>query len=75
MSALILSLHDAATNCERDGGQATLTLKSGVQFVGKLKKENSSLHVEGATVHMSVEPGGWATVLVREIAAVSVVKR
>lgn len=62
MSALPLSLHDAATNCDRDGGIATLTLKSGVQFVGKLKKDNFNLHLDGATVHARVPVAKLASV-------------
>lgn len=72
MSMIVIALHDAATNCVRDGATAVLTIKGGPQITGKLEKPIGSLHVEGATVHVkpSGSGGGWAVVLVSEIAAV-----
>lgn len=61
-----LTLSDAATNCHRDGALAKLTLRSGVEFEGKLKQPSSG----GVTAHMKIGDG-WATILIEEIAAVS----
>lgn len=65
VSMINLSLHDAATNCSRDGATAILTLRSGVQLSGKLERPSAdplSAHIKTAT--------GWITVLVEEIVAV-----
>ena len=70
MSRLAIPLLDAANNCEHDGAEAILTLRSGVQFRGKLKKLPSA----SAIAHLKTSEGGWATVLVEEIAAVSAVR-
>lgn len=67
MSAINLALHDAATNCIRDGATATLTLRSGVQIIGKLEKSNLR-----DTAHLKTDRDGWATVLAEEIVAVEV---
>lgn len=64
-----LSLNDAATNCQRDGAVATVTLRSGVQFEGKLEKPSSAYE---NTAHMKFDDGGWTTIDHDEIAAVGV---
>lgn len=68
-SMMRLSLSDAATNCVRDNATACLTLRSGVQLIGVLKKSDSAYE---KTAHMSVD-GGWVTVLIEEIAAVQAI--
>lgn len=67
-SVIRISVHDAATNCMRDGAVATLTLKSGVQFEGKLKKPSSAFE---KTAHIEIGEG-WTTVDMAELAAVGV---
>lgn len=61
-----IALIDAANNCAARGAKATLTLRSGVQFTGRLRKDNLLdtvvIYPEGET--------GWTTVRVGEIAAV-----
>lgn len=64
--SLGLSLIDAANNCTRDGAVAVLTLRSGATFEGRLEKPSST-----ATVHIRTKDGGWDTVVIEEIAAVS----
>jgi len=67
--SLAIALIDAATNCERDGASALLTLRSGREISGKLdKRVGGSL-----TVHVKLSDGGWSAVLVDEIAAVTAV--
>lgn len=61
-----LALADAANNCSRQGAKATLTLRSGVQFTGKLQPESAA---DLGTRHLHTE-GGWITVVTDEIAAV-----
>lgn len=63
-----IALADAATNCNRDGATATLTLKNGAQFAGGLQKPDP--HPEIQTVHVRKPDGGWVTILTREIVAV-----
>jgi hypothetical protein len=61
-----LSLSDAANNCrDSSAARATLTLKSGVSFTGKLEKSPDWL-----TAMLVPDGGGFVTVLVSEIAAV-----
>jgi hypothetical protein len=62
-----LALVDAANNCVRENAQATLTLKSGVQFTGKLEKPSPSFP---DTVHLKT-PSGWVTIDRDELAAVA----
>lgn len=62
-----LALADASNNCKREGANATISLKSGLQFTGKLKRDNSPF--DTCVIH--TEGGGWVTVLIEEIAAVS----
>lgn len=69
--SLRLSIHDAATNCTRDGARAEITLKSGVQFDGKLEKPS---HSGFDTVHMKTRDSGWATIQFDEVAAVRTYK-
>jgi hypothetical protein len=64
--SLTLALLDAGTNCERDGATAEITLKSGVQFKGKLKRPTDPI----ITVHMETELDGWTTIDFNEVAAV-----
>jgi hypothetical protein len=67
-SWLTLSLADAANNCiSEDRARAQLTLRSGAIFTGRLERDP---HWE--TAHLKQDGGGWTTVLVSEIAAVSV---
>ena len=67
---LALALLDAANNCERDGASAILTLRSGREIKGKL-----SAPAQPHTAHVALGDGGWATVLVEEIVAVTVTPR
>lgn len=64
--SLQLALADAANNCARDGGTATITLRSGVRIVGRLQPKAAP---DWAHLHTKT---GWVTVLVEEIAAVEV---
>lgn len=70
-----LALHDAATNCARDNAICTLTLKSGVQMVGHLKKAPDTGFAYQDTLHIETDSGGWTTVVKDEVAAVGVEKR
>lgn len=63
-----LALADAAKNCQLQDAVCTLVLKSGQLVTGKLEKDAGA--VAGGTVHLKTQTGGWATVLVSEIAAV-----
>jgi hypothetical protein len=63
-----LALADAANNCERDGANATITLRGGVEITGKLEQRGGGGDL--GTVHIR-HGDGWSTVLVSEIAAVS----
>lgn len=65
--SLRLSIFDAATNCARDGAVAVVTLRSGVQFEGKLERPGAA---EEPTIHMKMDGGGWATIDFDEIAAI-----
>lgn len=64
--SLGLALADAKNNCDRHGATATLTLRSGIQISGKLNTGASDLN----TAHIKKQDGGWATIVVDEIAAV-----
>lgn len=66
-SPLTIALADAANNCMREGATATITLKSGVQLVGKL---NTQKGVDMGSRNIETEGGGWVTFLVSETAAV-----
>jgi hypothetical protein len=68
MSSLAIALIDAANNCERDGASAILTLRSGREIGGKLSRLAGN-----RTVHVNLSDGGWSTVLVEEIAAVTAI--
>lgn len=71
--SISLSLHDAATNCARDGAICTLTLKSGVKISGQLQQTPDGVTFSKAeTAHMKTDGQGWTTVLIGEIAAVGV---
>lgn len=63
-----LALADAANNCVREGALTTLTLRSGVEIVGKLQRVGPS---DLGTVHIRHGNGGWTTVIVSEIGAVT----
>jgi hypothetical protein len=69
---LTLALADAANNCMQQGATATITLKSGVQLVGKL---NTQKGVDMGSRHIETEGGGWITFLVSEAASVGVEPR
>lgn len=69
MSVLGIALVDAANNCQRDGGEAILTLRSGQVIRGMLERNATQI------AHIKTASGGWATVLVEEIAAVGVERR
>lgn len=69
---LTLALADAANNCMQQGATATITLKSGVQLVGKL---NTQKGVDMGSRHIETESGGWITFLVSEAASVGVEPR
>jgi hypothetical protein len=62
-----LALADAATNCAKQGATAVITLRSGVQIEGKLKRNTGA---DLGTRHLETATGGWATFRVEEIAAV-----
>ena len=62
--SISLALHDAATNCTRDGATAHLTLRNGIVITGKLEKSTIR-----ETAHMKTNKG-WITVLTEEIIAV-----
>jgi hypothetical protein len=65
-----LALADAANNCERRGAVATITLKSGIEVVGRIERTNANLTMGTVVVHTLT--GGWTTVVKDEIAAVGV---
>jgi 1,6-anhydro-N-acetylmuramate kinase len=60
-----LALVDAANNCKQEDAKATLTLRSGVQITGRLKRD-----MVPDTAQILLAGGGWETVLIEEIAAV-----
>jgi hypothetical protein len=62
-----LALADAATNCARDGATVAITLRSGAQVEGQLRKPSPSTE----TVFIDQSDGGWTTLVVDEIAAVA----
>lgn len=64
--SILLALADAANNCTREGATAVVTLKSGVQLVGKLQRETGA---DLGTRHIHIDEG-WATFLSEEVAAV-----
>jgi hypothetical protein len=68
--SLRLALVDAANNCARESARATLTLRSGREITGTLDKPGPLAEGDGGTVIVHRPGGGWATVLVEEIAAV-----
>lgn len=63
---ITLALADAANNCKRQDATAVITLKSGVQYEGKLDREK----LDTGTAHMELNHGGWVTLDKDEIAAV-----
>lgn len=69
--ALRLAVHDAATNCARDGGMAFVTLRSGAMFAGRLEKPTPPVGFD--TVHMKT-PTGWATIDADEVVAIETKK-
>jgi hypothetical protein len=68
--SLGIAIADAADNCVKQGAVARLTLRSGAQFTGTIKRSNVDLN----TVHISIG-SGWATILEAEIAAVQSLTR
>jgi hypothetical protein len=69
VSELAIALLDAATNCEKDNATVILTLRSGREIGGKLERWQSG----ATTAHIKSKDGGWSTVRIEEIAAVSTV--
>lgn len=67
--SLAIALADAANNCARDSAEAVLTLRSGREIRGELERNATN------TAHLKTADGGWSTVLVEEIAAVTTVRR
>lgn len=65
---LMIALADAARNCAVHGATATLMLKGGQSVTGRLKGPPSP---RAQSVHVRTSDGGWATVLVSEVAGVS----
>lgn len=63
---LVISLIDAANNCQRNGATAVIVTRAGAQIAGKLQKPKS----HDTTAHIKTRGGGWATVLLEEIAVV-----
>jgi hypothetical protein len=63
-----LALADASNNCVREDAMATITLRSGVRYTGKLKKRPSDLGSDTRLLELS--GGGWVGLRVEEIAAV-----
>jgi hypothetical protein len=61
-----LALRDAATCCIQENAKATLLMMSGHTVEGKLQ------HYFGDDTVQIASSTGWSTVLVREIAGVSV---
>jgi len=71
---LRLSLQDAKNNCQRQGARARLTLRSGVQLVGRINTvDDDHVHLKQRDVSRQTEQG-WATVETDEIVAVEVFK-
>lgn len=62
-----LALADAAVNCSKEGATAVITLRSGVQLVGKLERQNTA---DLGTRHMRTDSGGWITFATDEVVAV-----
>lgn len=62
-----LALADAAKNCEEQRATAMVTLRSGRQLIGHLKRQSGA---DVGTRHIRTDAGGWATFLVEEVAAV-----
>ncbi|HEX7926474.1 MAG TPA: hypothetical protein VF678_02715 [bacterium] len=69
---ILIAISDAARNCRDYGAVATVTLRSGVQLVGRL--EAGPAHLD-TTAHLKQNDGGWSTFLLEEVAAVSVTPR
>lgn len=65
-SMIRLALNDAGRNCEQ-GGVALITLRSGAQFEGFVGRPDRWQ----TTIHIEQDPG-WTTLLIEEIAAVTV---
>lgn len=61
-----LALADAAKNTREDAAVTTLFLKSGVSMAGQLDRPGHAAHTA-----LIKQGGGWTTVLIEEIAAVS----
>lgn len=70
MSDLAIALLDAAKNCALDDATAVLTLRSGRELSGKLEAPPSAAR----TAHVT-HGGGWSTVRISEIAAVTAVPK
>lgn len=66
-SMMNISLIDAATNCQRDGAIAIVTIRGSAQFTGKLDKPDSA---DPKSAHIKNLNGGWATILTDEIVAI-----
>jgi hypothetical protein len=64
--SITLALADAANNCVREGAEAVVTMKSGVQYIGTLKPKSGAAL---GTYHMEIGQG-WATFLTDEVAGV-----
>lgn len=65
---MMLALVDAATNARSRDAVAVVTLRNGREFRGRLEKPPAGTR----TAHLQTDGGGWATVLIGEVAAVSV---
>lgn len=59
-----LALADAKKNGDRENARCRITLKSGIQYDGKI---NVNL---GGTVNLYLDGDGWVTIDIDEIAAV-----
>ena len=69
-AAICLALADAANNCYNNyDARCTLTLRSGVQFTGRLEKDPGGFVTDA---HMKNDRKGWVTVDSLEIVAVEV---
>ncbi len=69
MTELAIALLDAASNCQREGATVVLTLRSGREIKGKLERWQPG----ATTAHVETNDGGWSTVRIDEIAAISAV--
>jgi len=66
-ASIRLALHDAATNCVRDGATARVILRGSAELVGTLQPVSGA---DMGTRHLHNARGGWATFEVAEVAAV-----